>query len=127
MLGNDVFGYWNSVTNNGFYGGVGSNGLGIVYDPYLGYVSTFDDWAFSNYGLTFDTPTRSVNDVFYDGSNYHFALEGSGRYVQAPANGVNAVPEPATWLMFMMGFLGLGATRLRERVINRKRVSRCAF
>ncbi len=108
VLGNDAFGSWNSLTN-GFYGG-SFNDVGLVFDPLDGYVRSFDDWALSKHGLTFGSPTRSVNDVFWDGSDYHFALEGSGRYVRAP-DGAAAVPEPASWMLFSMGILivGIGA------------------
>lgn len=70
------------------------------YATYQGY---FDDYATGNY-----TPLGDANDRFYvisDGVHQSFGIGWP----------IDAVPEPATWLMMIMGFGSVGAVLRRRR------------
>ncbi len=83
----------NGIDSYGFAVGQTSDGLGFVYDPLFGRPELFSDYALRTDGTLFPTTITSVNDVFSDGTNRYFAVQGSGYLYTAPATPA-AVPEP---------------------------------
>ena len=70
-------------------------------------------------GLPSGTPSYSLYE-YTSGSGYT-VQETSGS--KSPVKAISAVPEPATWTMMLLGFLGLG---FMVRGIRRKHVSAVA-
>jgi len=85
---------------------------GFIWHPSFESVMWFDDWAAAQ-GLSLPGPIKGVRDVMFDGTELHFALEGSVYYAQvsvAPA----AVPEPSS--LVLCGLLGgVGLVRVWHR------------
>ncbi len=82
------------VSANGY--AVGESDLGgfIWHESFTG-IRLFDEWLLAEFGLVLPTPILAINDVFFDGVNLNFAVEGSAYFVSAPvSDGGDEVPEP---------------------------------
>jgi PEP-CTERM motif-containing protein len=107
----------------------------LRYDPLL-------DWAFgplpaAQLGMDqFFTPSAScdqsvtsctsfLNTAISRTFDLHFTLPSSGQFQMAWQGGVTsyvpAVPEPATWLMMLIGFAAVGFVARPSRVLQRTR------
>ena len=73
-------------------------------------------------GVTFKTTANSGQNTitFFNQSNngiyrVNTQSNGSSEYVNATSSVVAAVPEPSTWAMMILGFLGLGFMAYRRK------------
>ncbi len=72
-------------------------------------------------GVAFSTSTGQVIDLYFDFTgHYNEFLRGADGFGTSLGDGtftatVAAVPEPSTWAMMIMGFVGVGAMTYRRR------------
>lgn len=96
--------------NGGVYVGVGPLGISLASTDRLGFdISGLTKRAYFNVGSQFYSLSLASGGATLIG-----AL-GSGELVGLSAYGV---PEPSTWAMMVMGFLGLGAVVRRRRAVT---------
>ena len=88
----------------------------------------FGGGVFDIYGVVFTTASGHSFDFWSNGDvpgvgiNYGFGLtDGTDLLDYVDGVGVNAVPEPATWLMLLAGFAMVGAMVRRKRAAVRVR------
>ncbi len=114
--GNTLWGEVLGVTDNGYAVGQSSIG-GFIWHTSWSYAQLFNSWALGEFGISIPTWVTSVNDVFWDGVNLNFALEGSAYFLSAPV-GESPVPEPAGLLLLAIGTLSYFRARLRSRNVG---------
>ncbi len=102
--GNPFDGEVYAVSNNGYavgksnpYQPYGQQGF-IWHSSFPG-VRLFDEWLLAEYGITLPTPSLAINDVFFDGVNLNFAVQGSSYFVSVPAGGGGVDPPPCEGLL----------------------------
>ena len=73
-------------------------------------------------GVTFKTTANGGQNTisFFNQSNngiyrVNTLFNGSSEYVNASSSAIAAVPEPSTWAMMILGFLGLGFMACRRK------------
>jgi hypothetical protein len=89
------------VSSNGYAVGESEQG-GFIWHESFGGVRLFEEWLTTEYSLMLPTSITSVNDIYFDGTDLSFALQGSAYYVQAPVQ-TSAVPEPSSFVLFLIG------------------------
>jgi hypothetical protein len=86
------------------------DGIPLGVDPF--YDAPHGEWPDASFdAITLLSTESTATDTLtvYDGINYGFALSALGNTATAEALGASeAVPEPATWAMMLVGFAGLG-------------------
>jgi hypothetical protein len=70
------------------------------------------DYLQLNVPLTFNG-TGSILPT--NANNYSYAQIGSGNYAYLQTGTVSAVPEPSTWAMMILGFVGVGFMAYRRK------------
>jgi PEP-CTERM motif len=104
---NDFLNSANTVTFLGLTGGVVT-----AFDLYNAFPGVFDNNNHPGYLLSFDVPQGFTSVVFTTpkgADDFEFAVSG--------------VPEPSTWAMLLIGFVGVGFTAYRSARRNRAAIA----
>lgn len=72
-----------AVSNNGYAVGESSNGQGFIWHESFAGVRMFDEWLLTEHGETLPTAVTSVEGVVFDGTDLHFAANGSACFIEA--------------------------------------------
>lgn len=114
--GSPLFGQILSVTDNGYAVGTSSLG-GFIWQSGWSAAQLFNDWALNEFGISIPTWVTSVNDIFFDGENLNFALQGSAYFMSVQVSGGRTeVPEPATLVFLSFSLAAIGFTSFRRRI-----------
>ncbi len=109
--GENLYGKVLGVTDNGYAVGTSSMG-GFIWHSTWAFAQLFNDWALNEFGISIPTWVTSVNDVYFDGTNLNFALQGSAYFLTTPVE-PTAVPEPAS-IVLLISSTGLFLRRFRN-------------
>jgi hypothetical protein len=89
---------------------------GPVALPTFNNGSGFPDYLLTGFNIDRNDIALGDQLIFY--ASWANASDGAESFFLVPAN-VGAVPEPATWGMMLLGFLGLGAAfRMKRRIVG---------
>lgn len=108
--GKPLWGEVLGVTDDGYAVGRSAGG-GFIWHTSWDHARMFNTWAVGEFGMSIPTWVTSVNDVFSDGTDLNFALQGSAYYFRAPVS--SAVPEPGTLLLSLCVVPAVLARRIR--------------
>jgi PEP-CTERM motif len=97
-----------SAADNVFYPG----NVALLLDPYDQYGFSFaTGTGGTGFGFRIYEPSNDPMDVTgFDGITSFPGLQGIATFAA-----VNGVPEPSTWAMMLLGFVGIGAMTYRRR------------
>lgn len=100
-----------SISDNGFAVGGSADGA-FIWHKSFGGVRLFDEWLLSEHGIDLPTNPTSINDVYFDGQNLNFAVQGSAYFVSA---NITAVPEPSAAALLVFSTMMVCCRRRRKR------------
>jgi hypothetical protein len=84
----------------------------MVRSPTL--VSTGSGAGQRFYAISLDSPGASNVDFFSFNLDGTYVLD-NGTFAVRPVNLTDAVPEPSTWAMMILGFAGIGVMAYRRK------------
>jgi hypothetical protein len=109
---------WNALSGGWWSNNTGNAGTGVLaLSAYEGSGVTIVNRSDDLGGVTFGVGFASPNDVFNGNvDNFTIGINGvNTTYDFEAASAVAAVPEPSTWAMMVLGFVGLGFMAHRRR------------
>jgi hypothetical protein len=109
--------------------GIDGGSIGVLItepNPYPGEVSTgwnfsntFDGTTFDGEGVLFTFGTANIGLIYTDEGLNFFSGDAPGGALFNPGDvgtlTISAVPEPATWAMMILGFIGVGFMAYRRQ------------
>jgi hypothetical protein len=106
----DIYSLTGTLLQSDFITGNPDGSTGIAYDGTFYYTDNVNGSSYNVY----DSTGTFIKTTPFVGGTYHLGEDLSVNYAARVDTGGGAVPEPATWAMFLLGFGAIGWT-LRGR------------
>jgi hypothetical protein len=83
------------------------------------YSNTYGGGIFNGDGVLFSFGTSNIGNIYNSGGTNYFSADAPGDGLFNPGNAgtltIAAVPEPSTWAMMILGFIGMGFVAYRRK------------